>query len=70
MIDRFFRADYRDALEIDRPERYDIRNVAAAFDRLADTLAAQLVRDSMISTDMKSPFFSGCVPFFASVQMF
>ena len=41
VIDQFFQADYRDALEIDRPERYDIRNVAAAFDRLADTQAAQ-----------------------------
>ena len=40
VIDRFFRADYRDALEIDRPERYDICNVAAAFDRLADTQTA------------------------------
>lgn len=43
-IDQFLRGDYRQELVIDRPEQYDIGNVARRFDDLARTILHETIK--------------------------
>lgn len=42
VIDQFFAGDYRKALQINRPERYEIGTIVRQFDQLADEVLASI----------------------------